>query len=93
MLRIRLLFKKFTKFAGKITREFFGLRIAKFSGYCFYMMNTNIYPITPFLSPSWIYAHGLKSELKPTGLKYGPIFSIREYTKTLQVQLFFSIKY
>ena len=36
------------------------------------------YPITLFLSPPRIYAHGLKSEFKPTGLKYGPIFSIRE---------------
>ena len=47
------------------------------------------YPITPFLSPPRIYAHRFKSEFKPTGLKYGPIFSIRENTKTLQVQLFF----
>ena len=52
-----------------------------------------MYPITPFLNPHWIYGYGLKSEFKPTGLKYGPIFSIRENTKTLQVQLFFSIKY
>ena len=60
--------------------------------YC--MLFTNqIYPITPFLSPPWIYANGLQSEFKPTGLTYGPIFSIRENTKTLQVQLFFSIKY
>ena len=41
MSKISLLSKKFTKFTGKITPEFLGLRIAKFSGYCFYM-NTNI---------------------------------------------------
>ena len=48
-----------------------------------------MYPTTPFLSPPQIYVHGFKSEFKPTGLKYEPIFSIRESTKTLQVQLFF----
>ena len=53
------------------------------------------YPITPCLSPlpRWIYIHGLKFEFKSTGLKYGPIFSIRENTKTLHVQLSISIKY
>ena len=58
-----------------------------------YRCNSEWYPITPFLSPPQIYAHGLKSEFKPTELKYGPIFSMRENTKILQVQLFFSIKY
>ena len=48
-----------------------------------------MYPITPFLSPPRIYTHGLKTEFKPSGLKYGFIFGITENTKTLQVQLFF----
>ena len=51
----------------------------------------NVYPIAAFLSPPQIYNHGLKSEFKPTGLKYEPIFNIRENTKTLQVQLFFPL--
>ena len=42
-----------------------------------------IYPITPFLSSPRIYAHGLKSGFKPTGLKYGPIFSTREVKEVL----------
>ena len=52
--------------------------------------NTYVVPYYPvYPSPPQIYPHGLKSEFKPTGLKYGPIFSIRENKKTLQVQLFF----
>ena len=66
-----------------------------------YQRKIKLLLITTFLSPtppptpppSRIYAHDLKSEFKRTGLKYGPIFSIRENTKTLPVQPFFSIKY
>ena len=44
MLKISLLFKKFTNFTGKCANIYRILRIknAKFPGYCFYI-NTNIY--------------------------------------------------
>ena len=36
MLKIRLLFKKFTNFNGQITREFLGLRMQNFQGIVLY---------------------------------------------------------
>ena len=41
MLKISLLFKKFTSFPGKINSRTLRIKNAKFSGYCFYM-STNI---------------------------------------------------
>ena len=35
MLKVRLLFKKFTNFMGQITREFIGLRMQNFQGIAF----------------------------------------------------------
>ena len=52
-----------------------------------------VVPYYPVFKPPSDLRPRLKSEFKPTRLKYGPIFSIRENAKTSQVQLSFSIKY
>ena len=40
MLKINLLFKKFTNFTGKYLEKFFGLRIANFQGIVFVRTQT-----------------------------------------------------